>query len=133
MPRRIKGEEMYGIGDYRKGWALRYMREARAEVLAAQKTPSIAQSLILEAMRKAQAALYYSLGDPSFMEGIVIKEIYEKRQSSEDPVLNFLVEIERAIQRFSQSLNFRPEAIEEVNGLVQFASDVVELFTGEKA
>ncbi|MCK4498274.1 MAG: hypothetical protein V3T10_04775 [Candidatus Bathyarchaeia archaeon] len=124
---------MYGIGDYRKGWALRYMREARAEVLAAQKTPSIAQSLILEAMRKAQAALYYSLGDPSFMEGIVIKEIYEKRQSSEDPVLNFLVEIERAIQRFSQSLNFRPEAIEEVNGLVQFASDVVELFTGEKA
>ena len=124
---------MYGIGDYRKGWALRYMREARAEVLAAQKTPSIAQSLILEAMRKAQAALYYSLGDPSFMEGIVIKEIYEKRQSSEDPVLNFLVEIEKAIQRFSQSLNFRPEAIEEVNGLVQFASDVVELFTGEKA
>lgn len=124
---------MYGLGDYRKGWALRYMREARAEVLAAQKTPSIAQSLILEAMRKAQAALYYSLGDPSFMEGIVIKEIYEKRQSSEDPVLNFLVEIEKAIQRFSQSLNFRPEAIEEVNGLVQFASDVVELFTGEKA
>ena len=124
---------MYGLGDYRKGWALRYMREARAEVLAAQKTPSIAQSLILEAMRKAQAALYYSLGDPSFMEGIVIKEIYEKRQSSEDPVLNFLVEIEKAIQRFSQSLNFRPEAIEEVNDLVQFASDVVELFTGEKA
>ena len=124
---------MYGIGDYRKGWALRYMREARAEVLAAQKTPSIAQSLVLEAMRKAQAALYYSLGDPSFIEGIVIKEIYEKRQSSEDPVLNFLVEIEKAIQRFSQSLNFRPEAIEEVNDLVQFASDVVELFTGEKA
>ena len=124
---------MYGLGDYRKGWALRYMREARAEVLAAQKTPSIAQSLILEAMRKAQAALYYSLGDPSFIEGIVIKEVFEKRQASEDPVLNFLVEIEKAIQRFSQSVDFRPEAIEEVNDLVQFASDVVELFTGEKA
>jgi hypothetical protein len=124
---------VYGIGDYRKGWALRYMREAQAEVLAARKTPSIAQSLILEAMRKAQAALYYSLGDPSFIEGIVIKEVFEKSQVSEDPVLNFLVEIEKAIQRFSQSVDFRPEAIEEVNDLVKFASDVVELFTGEKA
>ncbi|UCD96050.1 MAG: hypothetical protein JSV35_06030 [Candidatus Bathyarchaeota archaeon] len=124
---------MYGIGDYRKGWALRYMREAQAEVLAARKTPSIAQSLILEAMRKAQAALYYSLGDPSFIEGIVIKEVFEKSQASEDPILNFLVEIEKAIQRFSQSVDFRPEAIEEVDDLVQFASDVVELFTGEKA
>jgi len=52
-------------GDYRKGWALRYLREAKAELLAAQKTPSIAHSLILEAMRKAQAAIYYSLGDPA--------------------------------------------------------------------
>ena len=109
------------------------MREAQAEVLAARKTPSIAQSLILEAMRKAQAALYYSLGDPSFIEGIVIKEVFENGQASEDPVLNFLVEIEKAIQRFSQSVDFRPEAIEEVNDLVKFASDVVELFTGEKA
>lgn len=122
------------MGAYRKGWALRYLREAKAELLAAQKTPSIAHSLILEAMRKAQAAIYYSLGDPAFIESIVYQAFYSKQQSTDEPVLKCLIEIERTIQRLSQKPDQElPETIKHVDGIVRIASDIVELFTGEKA
>jgi hypothetical protein len=121
-------------GDYRKGWALRYLREAKAELLAAQKTPSIAQSLMLEAMRKAQAAIYYSLGDPAFIESIVYQAFLTQQHSRDEPVLKCLIEIERAIQRLSQmSTSELPQTMKEVDDIVKIASDIVELFTGEKA
>lgn len=122
------------MGSYRKGWALRYLREAKAELLAAQKTPSIAHSLILEAMRKAQAAIYYSLGDPAFIESIVYQAFYSQQQSTDEPVLKCLIEIERMIQKLSQTSDSElPKTIRHVDDIVQIASDIVELFTGEKA
>jgi hypothetical protein len=122
------------IGEYRKGWALRYLREAKAELLAAQKTPSIAHSLILEAVRKAQAAIYYSLGDPAFIESIVYQAFYSQKKTISDPVLNCLIEIERTIQMLSQTPDSEiPKSIEQVDDMMQTASDIVELFTGEKA
>lgn len=122
------------IGEYRKGWALRYLREAKAELLAAQKTPSIAHSLILEAVRKAQAAIYYSLGDPAFIESIVYQAFYSQKKMISDPVLNCLIEIERTIQMLSQTPDSEiPKSIEQVDDMMQTASDIVELFTGEKA
>ena len=125
---------MTTIGNYRKGWALRYLREAKAELLAAQKTPAIAHSLILEAMRKAQAAIYYSLGDPAFIESIVYHAFYSQQKSIDEPVLKCLIEIERMIQKLSQTSDSElPKAIRHVDGIVQIASDIVELFTGEKA
>ena len=122
------------IGEYRKGWALRYLREAKAELLAAQKTPSIAHSLIIEAVRKAQAAIYYSLGDPAFIESIVYQAFSSQKKTSNDPVLNCLVEIERTIQVLSQTPDSAiPRTIVQVDDMMQTASDIVELFTGEKA
>lgn len=122
------------IGNFRKGWALRYLREAKAELLAARKTPSIAHSLILEAMRKAQAAIYYSLGDPAFVEPLVYQAFFSPQQSTDEPVLKCLIEIERMIQKISQKTDFEfATTIEQVDGIVQIASDIVELFTGEKA
>jgi len=122
------------IGEYRKGWALRYLREAKAELLAAQKTPSIAHSLIIEAVRKAQAAIYYSLGEPAFIESIVYQAFSSQKKTSNDPVLNCLVEIERTIQVLSQTPDSAiPRTIEQVDDMMQTASDIVELFTGEKA
>lgn len=118
---------------YQKGWALRYLREARAEFSAAQKTPYMAPSLIIEAMRKAQAAIYYSFGDPSFVEAIV-NEAFLSKQSIEDPVLRCLVEIERTVQEIGQSSEEdRETAIKQVDKLLSVASDIVELLTGEKA
>ena len=125
---------MASISNYRKGWALRYLREARAELIAAQKTPSIAHSLVLEAMRKAQAAIYYSLGDPAFIESIVYQAFYTQQQMTDEPVLKCLIEIERMIQKLSQKSDLElPKTIEQVDGIVQIASDIVELFTNEKA
>jgi hypothetical protein len=122
------------IGEYRKGWALRYLREAKAELLAAQKTPSIAHSLIIEAVRKAQAAIYYSLGEPAFIESIVYQAFSSQKKTSNDPVLNCLIEIERTIQVLSQTPDSAiPRTIEQVDDMMQTASDIVELFTGEKA
>lgn len=125
---------MSSIGSYRKGWALRYLREAKAELLAARKTPSIAHSLVLEAMRKAQAAIYYSLGDPAFIESIVFQALLEQTDSSDEPILKCLAEIERTAQKLSQSPDLELSGkLDEVNGIVNLATDIVELFTGEKA
>ena len=90
------------VDEYRKGWALRYLREAKAELIAAQKTPYMAPSLILEAVRKAQVAIYYSLGDPAFVETIV-RQTIGKKKVVEDPVLRCLVEIERTVQRVARA------------------------------
>jgi len=112
---------------------LRYLREARAELTAAQKTPQMAPSLILEAMRKAQAAIYYSLGEPAFIEAIV-RQTVRKKQVIEEPILRCLVEIERTVDQVAQAPESdRDKAIKQVDSLIQIASDIVELFTGEKA
>ena len=119
------------ISDYQKGWALRYLREAKAELTAAKKTPYLAPSLIFEAMRKAQVAIYYSLGEPAFVEGIV-HEAIRKKQFIEDPILKCLVEIELSVQQLVQMPEANEEdRIEQASGIIQTASDIVELFTNE--
>jgi len=117
---------------YRRGWALRYLREAKAELEAARKMPYMAPSLVVEAIRKARNAIYYSLGEPAFIE-IVIREAAEKTQTLSDPVLRFLVEIEGIVQQLAQLEEVDEEkAMKQADSLVRLASDIVETFTGEK-
>jgi hypothetical protein len=121
------------INGYRKGWALRYIREARAELAAAEKMRPMASNLLLEAMRKAQIAIYYSLGDPAFVENIV-RQIIVKGETISDPILRCLVEIENMIQEVSQVPNMSDEQTrKQADELVEMASDIVYLFTNEKA
>lgn len=117
------------MDEYRKGWALRYLREAKAELEAAQKTPYMAHSLSLEAIRKARNAIYYSLGEPAFIE-ILIRDETGKPKPIDDAIIRFLVEVEETVQQLSQ--------LEEVNGavvmkqadtMVQIATDIVETLT----
>ena len=119
------------MDEYRKGWALRYLREAKAELEAAKKIPYMAPSLVLEAIRKARTAIYYSLGEPAFIE-ILIREEVAKNSSTNDSVLRFLMDVENMVQQIAQ--------LEEVNGdammkhadsLVQVANDIVETLTQE--
>lgn len=120
------------IGDYRRGWALRYLREARAELEAARKMPYIAPSLVLEAVRKAQNAIHYSLGEPAFIENI-IKETNGKTQTIGDPVLRCLVRVEKMVQRLTQPEEGDVQtAMKQADHLVQLASDIVETLTGEE-
>lgn len=121
------------MNDYRKGWALRYLREAKAELAAAKKTPYMASGLILEAVRKAQAAIYYSIGDPTFVEAIV-HQTMKKKQPVGDPILRCLIEIELTVREVAnEPRSHREKTFEQVNELIQTASDIVELFTSEKA
>jgi hypothetical protein len=123
------------MDQYRKGWALRYLREAKAELEAARKMPYMAPSLVLEAARKARNAVYYSLGEPAFVE-IVVRDTVERAQQSqmiEDPVLKCLVEIEGMVMQLSQLEDVDGErAMKQADSLIQLASDIVETLTEEK-
>ena len=71
------------MDEYRKGWALRYLREAKAELEAARKIPYMAPSLVLESIRKARNAIYYSLGEPAFIEVLVREEARKDKPTNE--------------------------------------------------
>jgi hypothetical protein len=120
------------MDEYRRGWAHRYLREAKAELDAAKKMPYMAPSLLLEAIRKARNAIYYSLGEPAFIE-VLVREEVGKPKPANDVILRFLIEIEETVQQLAQ--------IEEINGdammkqadtLVQVATEFVETLTEEK-
>lgn len=120
------------VDQYRRGWALRYLREARAELEAAKQMPYMAHGLILEAIRKARNAIYYSLGEPAFIEAIV-REAAENIENESDPILRRLVEIEGLLQQFSYIEELDKEkAIRQADSLIQLASEIVEAMMGEK-
>ena len=120
------------MNNYRKGWALRYIREAKAELQAAQKLPRLAPSLMLEALRKAQFAIYYSLGDPSSIERIV-KSVSSNGHGVKDPILKCLLDIDEMVEFLSETPELdKKQILRHVNELVSIASEIVELFVGEK-
>jgi len=117
---------------YRKGWALRYLREAKAELEAARKIPYMAPSLLLESIRKARSAIYYSLGEPAFIE-VILKDEVSKAHESNDSILRFLVDIEGAVQQLAQLEEANGQAVmQQADTLVQIASDIVETLTEER-
>ena len=117
---------------YRKGWALRYLREAKAELEAARKIPYMAPSLVLEAIRKARNAIYYSLGEPAFIE-VLIRDEAGKNRTSNDSILRFLIGIEGVVQQLTQIEEINGEAMmTQADTLVQIASDIVETLTEER-
>jgi hypothetical protein len=120
------------MDEYRKGWALRYLREAKAELEAAQKMPYMASTLLLEAIRKARNAIYYSLGEPAFIE-ILIREEVTKNPLTNDSVLRFLMGIEGMVQQLAQLEEVNDELIlKQADSLVGIAADIVETLTDEK-
>jgi len=119
------------IDSYRKGWAQRYIREARVELAVAQADPKMASSLIFNSMKKAQAAIYHVLGDPVLIESI-IQEKASEENIGEEPVLRCLVEIERSIQLAANLRDQQSEGTFRVaENLISIASEIVNLFAGE--
>ncbi|MGA3112201.1 MAG: hypothetical protein ABSE15_09260 [Candidatus Bathyarchaeia archaeon] len=120
------------MDDYRKGWALRYLREAKAELEAARKIPYMAPGLVLEAIRKARNAIYYSLGEPAFIE-ILIREEVLKNPGTNDSILRFLMEIEALVQQMQQLEEVNGDAMmKQADSIVGIASDIVETLTEER-
>ena len=120
------------IDEYRKGWALRYLREAKAELEAARKIPYMAPSLVVESIRKARNAIYYSLGEPAFIE-VLLREEARKVKPANDSILRFLMEIEGMVQQLAQLEEVNGEAMmRQAETLVQIATDIVQMLTEEK-
>jgi len=121
------------MDEYRKSWALRYLREAKAELEAARTVPYMSSSLVLESIRKARNAIYYSLGEPAFIETL-LREEAETCNPSNDSILRFLVELESVVQQLSQIEEVNDEAMmNQADVLVKVATDIVETFTEEKS
>lgn len=120
------------MDEYRRGWALRYLREAKAELEAARTVPYMSSSLVLESIRKARNAIYYSLGEPAFIE-ILLREEVENCNPTNDSILRFLIDLEAVVQQLAQIEEINGEAImDQANALVNIATDIVETFTEEK-
>ena len=121
------------IDNYRKGWAIRYLRESKAELIAAKKTPYMAAGFMIEALTKAQAAIYYSLGDPAYIVPIIHETMHTK-QNVEDPILNFLVEIEKTLQQLAQNpTTENGKIMEHVSDIIDYTSEIVELLGEESS
>ncbi|MBS7624489.1 hypothetical protein KEJ29_02785 [Candidatus Bathyarchaeota archaeon] len=117
------------LDEYQKGWALRCLREAIDEVKMA-KRDSRALGLIVDALRKAQAAVYYSLGEPSLIERIV-EETTEGGLPPKNPILRFLVYMEETIKRLEHMREVYGDAavIDETDRIISMASKIVSLLT----
>ena len=116
------------IDEYRKTWALRYLREATADLAAAETSPIASTSvhLSLLAMRKMQTAIYYSLGDPSSLSFLVATALSEKAKDSDAP-LDFLAQVEWLIQIRSvkASVSEKEDALTEAKQLMKMTLKIV--------
>jgi len=123
------------IDEYRRSWAIRFLREARSDLSTADKTPipTMSVSFAIMAMRKAQTSVYYSLGDPSYLTPMV-NEILEGKRSVEIPTMKLLADMELMIR---SSINSgerlgKDMAIRNAGRLIELASKMVFLVIRSK-
>jgi hypothetical protein len=106
------------------------MREAEDELRASRKAPQ-PYSLILDAARKAQAAVYYSLGDPFYIESLV-HEAFSDNKNVKSPVLRCLVDIEQILQKMeSIPESSGEEVFKDADEIVKIAAEIVNLMASE--
>ena len=120
------------IDEYRKNWAIRFLREAKSDLSTADKTPipAMSVSFAVMAMRKAQTSVYYSIGDPSYLTPMV-NEVLEGKRRIENPAMKFLADMELMIrscinggERLGKNI-----AIRNARTLIDLAAKMVSLIT----
>jgi len=123
------------IDEYRKNWAIRFLREAKSDLSTADKTPipAMSVSFAVMAMRKAQTSVYYSIGDPSYLTPMV-NDALEGKKRIENPTMKLLVDVELMIRRCINSGERlgKDIAIRNAQTLIEMASKMVSLITGSK-
>lgn len=87
------------IDDYRLNWCFRYLREAKADYECSKlvKTRSTCISLCSTALRKAQTAILYALGEPTYVYNSVVA-VLEGTVETDEPLIRTLVSMERFIR-----------------------------------
>jgi len=122
------------VDEYRKNWALRYMREAESDLSTAETTPSpaLSGSLAVLAMRKMQLAIYYSLGDPASVAFFVANALREGVPPG-DAILRFLAHFEWLIQIRSVKTgdSTKEDVLKEAQHVLTMASTMVSRIVGD--
>ena len=87
------------IDDYRLNWCFRYLREANADYECSKlvKNRNTCINLCSTALRKAQTAVLYALGEPTQVYNSIIA-VLEGRVEADDPLIRTLTSMERFIR-----------------------------------
>ena len=123
------------VDEYRKNWAIRYMREAESDLSSAEITtiPSLSVNFAVLSMRKMQLAIYYGLGDPSYVAFLVRNALREGGRYG-DSFLRFLAHLEWLIQIRSVKTgdSEKEDALTEAKHLMKMALTFVKGIVGEE-
>lgn len=89
------------IDDYRLNWCFRYLREAKADYECSKlvKRRSTCINLCSTALRKAQTAVLYALGEPTQVYNSIVA-VLEGRVEADEPLIRALTSMERFIRGF---------------------------------
>jgi len=122
--------------EYRRAWAVRYSREAGVDLALARQAVSISsvRDLSTIALRKAQLAIQYALGQPEYLD-VLVSEVLLGRTSSREPLLSLLLKIRAAMRDISdpQSLLNKETIVAVTETIVNASTAVIEAITGEEA
>ncbi len=122
--------------EYRRAWAVRYSREAGVDLALARQAVSIAsvRDLSTIALRKAQLAIQYALGQPEYLD-VLVSEVLLGRTSSREPLLSLLLKIRAAMRDISdpQSLLNKETIVAVTETIVNASTAVIEAILGEEA
>jgi len=117
------------LGLFNRGWALRYLREARAELTLARENTGSSQLFSVEAARKAQACIHHCLGNPRSIEMLIFDTMLEEKRPS-DKVVELLLAVEQMVRMVADA-DDPADAYRLAAAVVELASRVVEKVLGE--
>ena len=124
------------IDEYRRNWAIRYLREAESDLSTAERTPidAISVSFAIMAMRKAQTSAYYSIGDPSYLTQMV-NEAIEVRNTTQGSSMKLLTDMELFIRLCAEKREAldKENAIHKARVLLSVVSRLISLMTNERS
>jgi len=122
--------------EYRRAWALRYTREAGVDLALARQAVSIAsvRDLSTIALRKAQLAIQYALGQPEYLD-VLVSEVLLEKTTSREPLLSLLLKIKAVMRDISdpQSPLNKETIVVVTETIVNASTAVIEAVIGEEA
>ena len=108
---------------------MRYLREARAELMLARENTGSSQLFSVEAARKAQACIHHCLGNPRSIEMLIFDTMLEEKRPS-DKVVELLLAVEQMVRMVADA-DDPADAYRLAAAVVELASRVVEKVLGE--
>jgi hypothetical protein len=122
------------VDECQRNWALRYLKEARAELNTAKSIPKISSTSIYEALRKARMAVFHVLGEPNIIE-IILQQTVVKNGEAPNALLRFLLSLNESLSQMEEVVELpapqREMIFKKIESMLKSAEDVVNLFIDE--